>query len=270
MMQATHFWDFLDQSNLWELYRPLQRTIHVQRPVRAPVMIILEVTGQEVSQMPLVQNDHVVQPCGAENPARSNDVDFCPGVEVRRGWAACSTCSLDRTAGARASCRHIAGAFLSCGACPQLRAGDACALREGTELRPGNRRHHGGRTSEGREAAVDACDDILAPHDVRIARDALGDELRVLDEVGRRVDHARDEAFPVGQLHFFEDGPFVLMTRVSALEADRRGPCLQHRLDDLTQRNVVIVRALIVAPAEMEAHTLGRDVFGRGVEHLEV
>jgi hypothetical protein len=158
----------------------------------------------------------------------------------------------------------------SCGACPQLRAGDACALREGTELRPGNRRHHGGRTSEGREAAVDACDDILAPHDVRIAHNALGDELRVLDEVGRRVDHARDEAFPVGQLHFFEDVPLVLVAGVGALEADRRGPCLQHRLDDLTQRNIVVVRALVVAPAEMQAHLLGRDVFGRSVEHLEV
>ena len=61
MMQATHFWDFLDQSDLWELYRPWHQTIHIQRSVRAPVMIILEVTGQEAPQMSLVQDDHVVQ-----------------------------------------------------------------------------------------------------------------------------------------------------------------------------------------------------------------
>jgi hypothetical protein len=160
--------------------------------------------------------------------------------------------------------------FLSSGASPQLLAGEACALSQGSEFRPGDRRHHGGRSSKSREAAVDAGDDMLTPHKLRIADDALGDELPVLDEVGRRVDHARDEAFPFGQLHLLEDGPFVLVTGVDALEADRRGLCLQHRLDDLTQRNIVVVRALVVAPAEMPAHLLGRDVFGRSVEHLEV
>jgi hypothetical protein len=114
--------------------------------------------------------------------------------------------------------------FLSCGASPQLLAGDACALSEGSELRPSNRRHHGGRPSEGREAAVDAYDDILAPYEVSIACNALGDESRVLDEVGRRVDYARKDAFPIGQPHLPEDGPFVLVTRVGALEGDRRGP----------------------------------------------
>src|SRR5439155_24909238 len=98
--------------------------------------------------------------------------------------------------------------------------------------------------SEGGEAAVDAGDDVLAPHEVRIAREALGDELWVPDEVGRRVDHARDDTFPVGQLHFFEDNPFVLVTGVGALEGDRRRPGLQPRLDDLRQGNVVGVWAL--------------------------
>ena len=75
-------WDFPDQSNLWELYRPLQRTIHVQRPVRAPVKIILEVTGQEASQMLLVQDDHVVQAFGADTP----DEPFDVGVLPRTPW----------------------------------------------------------------------------------------------------------------------------------------------------------------------------------------
>ena len=70
-----------------------------------------------------------------------------------------------------------AGACLLYGACPQLLAGEARALSEGAKFRPGNRGQHGGRVSKSRKAAVNACDDILAPYDVRIARDALGDEL---------------------------------------------------------------------------------------------
>ena len=92
----------------------------------------------------------------------------------------------------------------------------------------------------------------------------------VLDEVGRRVDHARDDAFPVGQLHVLEDVPFVLVTGIGALEGDCRGSGLQHGLDDLTQGNVVVARGFVVAPAEMQAHALGRDIFGRRVEHLKM
>ena len=53
------------------------------------------------------------------------------------------------------------------------------------------------------------------------------------------------------------------------VEGDRCRPCLQ-QLDNLTQGNVVVVRTFVVAPAEMEAHALGRDVFGRRVEYLEM
>jgi hypothetical protein len=78
MMQATHFWDFPDQSNLRKLYRPWHRTIHVQRPVRAPVMIILEVPGQEPPQMSLVQDDHLVQAFAAETPDEPFDGGILP------------------------------------------------------------------------------------------------------------------------------------------------------------------------------------------------
>src|SRR4029453_6028065 len=116
-----------------------------------------------------------------------------------------------------------ASGFLLWGACPQPLAGDAGALSEGTELRPGNRWQHSGCTSEGREAAVDTGDDILASHEVRIAHDPLGYEFLVLDEVGCRVDHTRDDAFPIRQLHFLEDVPFVLLTGFTPLEGARRG-----------------------------------------------
>jgi hypothetical protein len=47
MMQPTHFWDFPDQPKFQLLDRPRYQTIHLQRPVRAPMMVILGVTGQE-------------------------------------------------------------------------------------------------------------------------------------------------------------------------------------------------------------------------------
>src|SRR5438105_11128904 len=109
----------------------------------------------------------------------------------------------------------------------------AGALCEGSELRPGDRRHHSRRPSEGGEAAVHAWDDILAPYELSIAYNTLGDEFRVLDEVGRRVNHAGDNAFPVRQFHLLEDGPFVLVTGVGALKGDGRGACLEHWLNDL-------------------------------------
>src|SRR5215471_11273000 len=78
MMQPTHFWDFLNQSKLRPLDRPRYRTIHIQRPVRAPMMVILEVPGQEPSQMSLVQANHVVQAFAANTPDQPFDVGVLP------------------------------------------------------------------------------------------------------------------------------------------------------------------------------------------------
>src|SRR5262245_50448382 len=69
----------------------------------------------------------------------------------------------------------------SCGARPQFLAGNACALCEGSQLRPGDCRHHRRRPSEGGEAAIHPWDDILAPDELSIAHNTLGDELRMLD-----------------------------------------------------------------------------------------
>ena len=47
VMQPTYLWDFPDQASVQLLDWPRLRTIHVQRPMCAPVMIVLEVPGQE-------------------------------------------------------------------------------------------------------------------------------------------------------------------------------------------------------------------------------
>jgi hypothetical protein len=57
MMQPTYLWDFPDRANFRPLDRPRHGTIHVQRPVCAPVMIIVEILGQEPPQMD--QREHL-------------------------------------------------------------------------------------------------------------------------------------------------------------------------------------------------------------------
>ena len=78
VMQPTHFCDFPDRANLRPLDWPRQRTIHVQRPVCAPVMIIEEVLSQQSPQMALVQDDHVIQALAADTADESLHVGILP------------------------------------------------------------------------------------------------------------------------------------------------------------------------------------------------
>src|SRR5262247_2618412 len=68
VMQPTYLWDFPDRANLRPLDRPWHRTIHVQCPVCAPVIIVVEVLCQEPPQMALVQDDDMVQAFPADTP----------------------------------------------------------------------------------------------------------------------------------------------------------------------------------------------------------
>jgi hypothetical protein len=78
MMQPTDFWHFPDQTNVRPLDRPRHRTIHIQAPVRAPAMIILEVRRQEPPHMSLVQDDHVIQAFAADTPDEPLNVRILP------------------------------------------------------------------------------------------------------------------------------------------------------------------------------------------------
>jgi len=53
VMQPTHFWNLPDRANLRPLDQPWYRTIHLQRLVGAPMMVILKVPGQEPPQTDL-------------------------------------------------------------------------------------------------------------------------------------------------------------------------------------------------------------------------
>src|SRR6267143_4301608 len=126
------------------------------------------------------------------------------------------------------------------------------------------------RPREGREAAVGARDHPLASDDLRVADEALRDQLRVLDEVGRGVEHARDDHAVVGQADLAEHDPLVLVARIGALEGQGLGLGLQRDRQELAQRDVPVVRPLVIAPAEVQPHAVRRDVAERVVERLDV
>ena len=83
-------------------------------------------------------------------------------------------------------------------------------------------------------------------------------------------DHARDEHLAGRQLHALEHRPFVGVARIGGLERDRARPRREHDVDDVGERHVAMMRTLVVAPAQMHAQLLGRDVGERVVERLDV
>jgi hypothetical protein len=77
--EATHpRLSFPDQPMLPPLDRPWHWTIHLQRPVRAPMMLILEGTSQDPLEMRLVQGRHVVQAFAAEPADEALGVGVLP------------------------------------------------------------------------------------------------------------------------------------------------------------------------------------------------
>src|ERR1700724_2806120 len=74
------------------------------------------------------------------------------------------------------------------GLSPQLLRGEAAAFGEAAQFGPGEV-----GMDPAAEAAIGAGDDVLAADDLGIAQDAVGDELRVLDQVGGVADHTRHQ-----------------------------------------------------------------------------
>ncbi len=58
--------------------------------------------------------------------------------------------------------------------------------------------------------------------------------------------------------------------RVRGLERDRRRPRGQHDVERVGERDVAVVRPFVIAPAEVHAQLLGRNVGDRVVERLDV
>lgn len=100
--------------------------------------------------------------------------------------------------------------------------------------------------------------------------DALGDELGMLDEVRRGVDDARDEHLAFRQTDVAPDFPLVLVAWIRGDEGESRRPRLEDDVRDVGERNVAMVRPLVVRPAEMDEHALRRNARHRSVQRFDV
>ena len=119
------------------------------------------------------------------------------------------------------------------------------------------------------QPAVGSRDDVLAPDDARVLDQALGHQLRVLDEVAGVAHDARNEDLALWQLHVFPHAPLVVVARIGGLDGVGLGPDRQEQPGQITKRKIVLVRAVVAAPADVKAHALGRDVAQRVVERLD-
>src|SRR6266576_636689 len=135
---------------------------------------------------------------------------------------------------------------------PQFFARDARAFGHGFELGPGDLWIADART----EAAVGARHDIFATDDLGVAHEAVGDRLRMLDNVRRMADDAGNEHFARGQFNFLPHAPLMLVARIGGFDGNRVRFHFENEVDDVSQRDVVLVRAVIAAPAGVKAHAV--------------
>ena len=92
----------------------------------------------------------------------------------------------------------------------------------------------------------------------------------MLDDVGRGIDHARNDFLAGRQFDVAPDLPFVLVARVRCRERNRMRAARQHDVDDVLDLDVGVVRRHGRAPAHMHAHALGRQVAHRVVERGDI
>ncbi|MFC1573003.1 hypothetical protein ACFL6M_05330, partial [Candidatus Eisenbacteria bacterium] len=59
MMQSTEFGNLDDAAVLARMNCPTVRAVHIQGLMNSPAVIIVEVAGEDATQMPLAQHDHV-------------------------------------------------------------------------------------------------------------------------------------------------------------------------------------------------------------------
>ena len=71
MMWATGFRKLYYLSKVWQLHRSRFSTVHPQRQMRAPAMIIFEIAHQDSFQMTIVQHDNMIQAITEETRLRA-------------------------------------------------------------------------------------------------------------------------------------------------------------------------------------------------------
>jgi hypothetical protein len=77
-------------------------------------------------------------------------------------------------------------------------------------------------------------------------------------------------SFPSGSLTGLEQRPLVRVARVRRFQRDRMRLRLPDDVDHVGERDVAMVRALVISPAKMQPHFFWRNIRKRVVERLDV
>src|SRR5215472_17747933 len=133
---------------------------------------------------------------------------------------------------------------------PQCAGGNPRAFDQGFQLRPHDRRMDAAREWALREAAIGAAHDVFAASDLRQADDALGNEFRVLDDIGGVADHAGDQNLSGLKLHGLPYAPLVSVAGIGGLERIMAGANLQQQSDNVFERHVERMGSVPAAPAD--------------------
>ena len=119
------------------------------------------------------------------------------------------------------------------------------------------------------EAAVGACDDILAADQVGEAQNTLRYQLRMFDDVGGVTDNPGDEYLAFREFYVLPHAPLVFVTDIGGLDQVGTGAYLEKQADDILERKIRRVRSMPSTPADMVTHALLWNVRQRMVERLD-
>src|SRR5271169_487157 len=119
------------------------------------------------------------------------------------------------------------------------------------------------------ETAIGSGNEVLLAHQTRVALDALRHQFGMFHHIGRMGDDARNEDFAGRQLDLFPHRILMLVPRVGALDEKSLRPDLEHDVGDALEFEIIGVRAVPAAPAQMIAHAIFRDVAQRMIERLD-
>ncbi len=82
----------------------------------------------------------------------------------------------------------------------------------------------------------------------------------MFDKIRGGIDNARDENFPVRKPHVFPHLPLMGMSWIRRFDRIRTRPYLQHEVNDVFERHIMRVRPFVIAPANIVADLVFRDI----------
>src|SRR5690348_10564982 len=103
----------------------------------------------------------------------------------------------------------------------------------------------------GADPAIGAGQHSLTADKIGVAYEPLRDEVGMFDKVGAMTDHPGDQRSALGQFHLLEHTPFMLVTRVRGLDREAAGSDPKDQIGNILERDVVVMRAVMTAPADM-------------------